>query len=126
MPTVTSVIRWGKLEGLLCYSEEGFMSVQVMKQNRPGHSSNDPCFTLIEDMVAAANGYVAYAGRFRVEEATSLVKHHIELSLSPTWLGTDQIRSVTFKIGHLYLQGNSAEINGMRRAPHTVWKKVLS
>jgi hypothetical protein len=111
---------------LLCYTNEGFMSVQVMREDRRRYSSNDPRFSLMEEIVAAANGYVAYAGRFSVEEATGLVKHHIELSLSPIWVGTDQIRSVTFRSGPLYLQGGSVEINGLSQAPHTVWERVLS
>jgi hypothetical protein len=111
------------VKGLLCYTEEGFMSVQVMKEDRP--RPNDPHFSLMEEIVAAANGYVAYAGRFTVEEAVGLVKHQVELSLSPTWVGTEQIRSVTFRTGHLYLQGGSVEVNGLSQAPHTVWEKVL-
>jgi hypothetical protein len=114
------------LQGFLCYTEEGFMSLQVMKADRPRYSSNDPHFSLMEEIVAAANGYVAYAGRFSVEEATGLVKHHIELSLSPIWVGTNQVRSATFKTGRLCLQGSFVEINGLSQAPHTVWEKVLS
>ena len=112
------------VKGFLCYTAEGFMSVQVMKEDRPTCSSNDPHFSLMEEIVAAANGYVAYAGRFTVEETAGLVEHHIELSLSPIWVGTDQIRSVTFRACHLYLQGDSVKINGLSQAPHTVWEKV--
>jgi lipocalin-like protein len=114
------------LRGLLCYTEEGFMSVQVMKKDRPKYSSKDLHLSLVEEMAAAANGYVAYAGRFSVDEAAGTVTHHIELSLSPTWVGTDQIRSVTLRTGRLYLQGGSVLINSILQAPHTVWEKLPS
>jgi len=114
------------LIGLLCYTKEGFMSVQVMRTDRLGYSSGDLHISLIEEMAAAANGYVAYAGRFSVDEAATMVTHHVQLSLSPTWVGTDQTRSLALRSGHLYLRGGFVLINGTSQAPLTVWEKISS
>jgi hypothetical protein len=113
-----------QLSGLLSYTEQGFMSVQVMKLDRPKYSSKDLQLSLMEEMAAAANGYIAYAGRFSVDEAAGTVTHHIELSLSPTWVATDQIRFVALSADRLHLSGAAVKINGMLQAPHSVWKRV--
>ena len=114
------------LLGLLCYTKDGFMSLQVMREGRPGYSSGDIHVSLMEEMAAAADGYVAYAGRFSVDEAAGTVTHHVQLSLSPTWVGTDQTRTVALRAGHLCLKGGLVKINGTLQAPQTVWEKVPS
>jgi hypothetical protein len=114
------------LLGLLCYTTDGFMSLQVMRKDRPGYSSTDLHVSLTEEMAAAASGYVAYAGRFSVDEAAGMVTHHVQLSLSPTWVGIDQTRTVALGRGRLYLKGGLVKINGTLQAPQTVWEKVPS
>jgi hypothetical protein len=115
-----------RLLGVLCYTEQGFMSVQVMKADRPKYSSDDLHLSSMEEMAAAANGYIAYAGRFSVDEAAGTVTHHIELSLSPSWVATDQIRFVALGTDRLYLSAGAVQINGMLQAPHTAWERVHS
>jgi hypothetical protein len=114
------------LLGLLCYTNDGFMSMQVMREDRPGYNSSDLRISLVEEMPAAANGSVAYAGRFSVDEAASTVTHHVQLSSSPTWVGTDQTRTVALGAGRLYLEGGFVKINGTLQAPRTVWEKAPS
>lgn len=112
--------------GLLCYTEQHFMSVQVMKRKRPNYSSGDLHLSSMEEMAAAANGYVAYAGRFSTDEAAGTVTHHIRLSLSPTWVGSDQVRFVVLSADRLYLSAGPLLINGVLQAPHTIWERVQS
>jgi hypothetical protein len=114
------------LLGLLCYTKDAFMSMQVMREDRPEYSSCDLHLSLMEEMAAAAGGYVAYAGRFSVDEAAATVTHHVQLSLSPKWVGTDQTRTVALRAGRLYLKGGLVKINGTLQAPQSVWEKVPS
>jgi hypothetical protein len=114
------------LLGLLYYTDQGFMSVQVMKLDRPKYSSDDLHFSLMEEMAAAANGYIAYAGRFSVDEAAGTVTHHIQLSLSPNWVGTDQIRFVVLSADRLHLSAGAVLINGMLQAPRSTWQRAQS
>jgi hypothetical protein len=93
------------LLGLLAYTEQGFMSVQIMRLGRPNYSPDDLQIPLMEEMATAANGYIAYAGRFTVDGASNTVTHHIELSLSPNWAGTEQIRFVALAPDRLLLSG---------------------
>ena len=114
------------LLGLLCYTKDGFMSMQIMREDRPGHSSSDLHISLMEEMPAAASRYVAYAGRFSVDEAAATVTHHVQLSSWPTWVGTDQTRTVALRAGRLYLKGGLVKISGTLQAPQSVWEKVPS
>ena len=49
-----------------------------------------------EELRDAVTGFVAYFGTFEIDEATQKVVHHIEASLSPSWVGTDLKRSFHF------------------------------
>ncbi len=39
-----------------------------------------------------AAGYLAYAGSYTLDGMT--VTHHVEMSLFPNWIGTDQVRAI--------------------------------
>ena len=70
--------------GLLCYTKDGFMSMQIMREDRPEYSSSDLHISLMEEMAAANSRYLAYAGRFSVDEAATTVAHRVQLSSWPT------------------------------------------
>src|SRR5271156_2325337 len=57
----------------------------------------------LEGLREAVTGFVAYFGTFDNEEATQKVVHHVEASLSPSWVGTDLKRSFRFDAGRLIL-----------------------
>ena len=111
------------LLGLLCYTNDGFMSMQIMREDRSGHSSSGLHISPLEEMAAAGAVYVDYAWPFSVDEAATTVTHHVQLSSSPTWVGTDQTRTVALRAGRLYLEGGFVKISGTLRAPQTIWNK---
>jgi lipocalin-like protein len=114
------------LLGLLFYTQEGFMSVHVMKPGRPNYGSGDLQLGTKEEMAAAAQGYIGYAGPFSVDEAAGTVTHNIKLSLSPSWVNVDQVRFVKLEGDSLELSAEPVLINGLFQGPHTKWKRVNS
>jgi len=75
---------------------------------RPGrHSALPPGVELDkapnEELRDAVTGFVAYFGTYEIDEATQKVVHHIEASLSPSWVGTELKRSFHFDAGRLTL-----------------------
>jgi hypothetical protein len=42
--------------------------------------------------LAAVHAYIAYFGRYTVDASRQTVTHHVEGSLSPDYVGTDQAR----------------------------------
>jgi hypothetical protein len=69
--------------GLLIYDRAGNMSVQIMR---------DPSFT--PRPANPQDGYLAYFGRYGVNERQATVTHRIHGSMRPAEVGTDYTRSV--------------------------------
>lgn len=71
--------------GSIIYADDGRMSAQIMNEQWSPDASN------------VANGYfVAYSGRFTVDEATKVVSHLVEVSAIPSWMATLQQRAMEF------------------------------
>ena len=89
------------------------MSAQLM---RPGRQSTVPSgVALIAGNASAAeireavNGFIAYFGKFDVDESSKTVVHHLEACLVPSWVGTDLKRTYRFDSNRLLLTAASAE-----------------
>ena len=91
--------------GRIEYDKAGRMSALLMRPGR--HSTLPPGMELDkapnEELRDAVTGFVAYFGTYEIEEATQKVVHHVEASLSPSWVGTDLKRSFRFDAGRLIL-----------------------
>jgi hypothetical protein len=111
-----------KPTGFLMYTNDGYVSAQMMKANRPAYESKDLHTGSKEEMAEAAHGYVAYAGKFEIldydqESNTVTVTHSMAVSMNPTWLGNTQKRYATYKDGLLTIH---ADVNEAK----IVWRKV--
>jgi hypothetical protein len=78
--------------GSLLYHADGRFSVTISRRSRAGFAAGDLLSRTTEEQARAVEGYVAYAGRYSFHG--DRVIHHVELSLLPNWVGTDQQRSV--------------------------------
>jgi hypothetical protein len=73
--------------GSITYTPDGFVSVQMMRSGRPPYGSADIHAATLTEMASAAAGYLAYAGRFEVDEDAEAVRHQVAVSLVPNWIG---------------------------------------
>ncbi|UDI77118.1 lipocalin-like domain-containing protein [Staphylococcus taiwanensis] len=104
--------------GFIMYNPDGYMSAQLMQQGRQAYESGDLHTGTKDEMAEAAHGYVAYAGRFELDEENSTVYHTMEVSMNPTWLGDTQPR--VFE-----LEGDTLSIvNGNVPNQKLVWQRV--
>lgn len=103
--------------GFLMYTEDGYMSAQLMKQNRPDYTLEGLHNGTREEMAEAAHGYHAYAGKYEIDEEDGSVYHHNEVSLIPNRLGDIQDRQIEF-------QGDMITITSRTSSTHIVWKKA--
>ena len=78
--------------GFLIYDPTGFMSIQIMKTLLlPPFPIEDGQFVVAsDDAKAVVDGYLAYFGRYSVDEAKQVVIHYVEGSLLPNIVGTYQ------------------------------------
>lgn len=81
--------------GFICYSDDGWMSVQIVKPNRMRYDIPDVEGGTDEQTLSAARGLFAYAGKYTVDEENAVVYHHLEFSLIPNWIGSKQKRYIT-------------------------------
>ena len=79
-------------QGLLVYTAEGWMQACIAAPDRPQLSDPSPRRAAAEELAEAFRSYFSYAGPYDVAENT--VVHHVQLSLNPAMVGTDQVRFV--------------------------------
>lgn len=104
--------------GFIMYNPDGYMSAQLMQQGRPSYASGDLHKGTTEEMATAAEGYVAYSGKFKIDEANATLYHTMDVSMNPTWLGNTQPREYTLEDNVLTL------VNGNNRNQKLIWDRV--
>lgn len=90
--------------GLILYTADGHMSAQ-----------------LAESTMA---GYVAYGGRFTVEEETATLHHDVSMSMMPELLATAQFRHARIDGGRLTLSASSTDERGTTTHSRLVWRRA--
>lgn len=89
--------------GLLQYTPDGMISVQIMRAERPTFRRNDQFAGEPEEIRAAFEGYIAYFGRYDVDAERASVLHRIEGSWFPNWVGQTHQRYAHFQGNRLTL-----------------------
>ena len=82
--------------GILIYSSDGRMSVQLSAATRTPWQTPDPLTGDASDRAAAYSTYLAYWGRYEVR--SDAVVHLIDDSLFPSWSGAEQARPFTHDV----------------------------
>src|SRR5205823_3129528 len=90
--------------GRLTYDALGRMSAQIMQPDRPKPQGAVPASWSAEEKAAAFDGFIAYYGTFSVSATERVVIHHVEASLYPQWVGSDQRRMYEFLGSQLILR----------------------
>jgi len=91
--------------GFICYSDDGWMSVQIIREDRQRYSVPDVEGGTDEQTLSAARGLFAYAGEYTVDEENAIVYHHLQFSLIPNWIGSKQKRYITKESDNILILG---------------------
>jgi hypothetical protein len=108
--------------GSLLYTADARFSVTISRANRPRFAAGDLLSGTTDEQAQAMQGFVAYAGRYSFHG--DRVVHHVELSLFPNWVGSDQERSVELSGDRLTLRASPLLLAGTQQAPRLVWERV--
>jgi Lipocalin-like domain len=108
-------------QGFLIYTDDGYMSAQLMRRDRPPYDHPSSAGGTIEQSAAAARGYLAYSGPFDVDEDNGTVRHHASISLYPNWAGGDQVRHADLRDGRLVLVADIVGASGSRARATLTW-----
>jgi Lipocalin-like domain len=112
-------------QGILIYTADGFVSAQLMDPNRAQVRSaawhgGDP-----EELAQAAAGYIAYCGRYVLDEAQRTITHIPTVALLPQLVGNAQRRKVSLDAGLLtLLTERLPSPSGALVSSRLEWKKI--
>jgi hypothetical protein len=108
--------------GYLLYTADGRFSVTISRADRARFTGGDLLGGTVPEKAHAVEGFVAYAGWYTCHG--DHVIHHVELSLFPNWVGTDQQRFVELSEDTLILSASTLLLAGKQQVPRLVWKRM--
>lgn len=111
--------------GIIMYTPDGYMSAQLMADTRQEFVSGDWFNGSPEEYINEAKTYIAYSGRFFVNEEKQELKHEMMVSLFPNWIGQQQQRIVSLEIDTLKLGPASPIMSKSKQVmSQLVWKRA--
>ncbi|MBI3303272.1 MAG: lipocalin-like domain-containing protein [Deltaproteobacteria bacterium] len=110
--------------GFIMYDATGRMAVQIMRPARPSFASGQVDQATPEEIKAAFDGYGAYFGTYEVHETEGFVIHHVEGSLFPNNVGTDQKRFFELSGDQLILKPPPQQVAGEQQIVRITWQRV--
>jgi len=85
--------------GMLIYTRDGHISVQIMYPPSEATVSND----------YVLNGYEASFGSYQVDESAHTVTHHVQASITHGLVGKDLTRVYRFSNGQLIIKSTNPD-----------------
>ncbi len=103
--------------GLIMYTDDGFMSAQLTRRTGPdtregAEQSPDP------------GTYVAYGGRFHLDEASATIRHDVTISALPELFARPQLRHAVLEGDQLTLSATATTTNGTATHSTVVWRRA--
>ncbi|MBR1092044.1 lipocalin-like domain-containing protein [Bradyrhizobium manausense] len=112
------------ITGVIIYSENGWMSVQIAGAHAGTISRADFDKLSAADRAAWFDEYYAYCGTFEVDDAAHVVTHHVVSSLLPYETGTILKRNVSINEDGLSLLTPARDDGGQTTFNRLVWKRA--
>ena len=101
------------------------MSAQLQGAARAPFEEGDPLRGSPEEYVAARSSYIAYSGRFFVDEVKRSLSHEMAVSFFPNWLGQRQVRLVEVDGERLQLSTDGPQrFNGTLKTATISWRRA--
>lgn len=89
-------------EGVIYYTDDGWMAVQITSPDRPAIESTDPLGGPEHERAAAYATCLAYCGTYELRD--DQIMHHVQLSSFPNWAGDEQVRYAHLDADRLVLR----------------------
>ncbi|WP_396271448.1 lipocalin-like domain-containing protein [Granulicella arctica] len=109
--------------GFLIYTAEGFVSAQLMRRDREAVGSDPWAGEKSDEGADLTTGYIAYCGRYEVDESNSEVLHIPIVALLPNLVDREQHRSFKFEGRTLTLVIMQATSTGVMIKSRLVWNR---
>jgi hypothetical protein len=113
-------------EGFLIYTADGFVSAQLMKPGRAVFHSSDWHHGTLQEYQESGSGYIAYCGRYEVDENKATVTHIPSVALLPNLIDGRQCRAIQLSGDRLTLRITGAQVpGGISVTSRLEWKRVI-
>ena len=111
--------------GLILYTPDGYMSAQLQRPERPPFADGDLLRATPEEYTAAGSSYIAYSGRFFVDEGEKSLSHEMAVNFFPNWIGQRQVRLVEVTGERLQLSTDGPQrVNGALKMATLTWRRA--
>jgi lipocalin-like protein len=111
--------------GLILYTPDGYVSAQLQRPERPPFADGDLLHATPEEYAAAGRSYIAYSGRFFVDERNKSLSHEMAISLFPNWSRQRQVRLVEVNDERLQLSTDRPQrFNGALKTATLTWRRA--
>ncbi|MES2177137.1 MAG: lipocalin-like domain-containing protein [Gemmatimonadota bacterium] len=111
-------------DGQLILDTSGHASLHIMNPERPRFAVEDRARGTDAEVRAAFVGYLAYYGRYTVDEAKTTLTIRVEGASFPNWIGSDQIRRYAFVRDSLIITTPPMTANGSRLTTRLAWVRL--
>lgn len=112
-------------KGVLIFNPDGYMAVQLSVQNPVKFNSEDRLNGSYEELANRAKEYIAFTGKYTINDMLAQVDYHIETSLNPNWEGVTQVRKLDFEGDILYQKSLEPILsNGQMVYAYMTWQKI--
>jgi hypothetical protein len=123
----TSMPFGAEATGIIMYSGDGTMNACIARGARPRMSSESMRSAPEVERLAAFESYFQYAGPYAIrgEPGRQQVVHSVTHSLNPNFVGTEQVRDMTFADDGTLTLSASDTVPGTTVARHhrLVWRR---
>lgn len=112
-------------KGILIFNPDGYMSVQISSNDFQDFESEDRMIASDEEFRHRLHTYIAFSGRYLVDNDEACVIYHIETSLFPNWMGKKQRRKLDFESDVLYQKTTEPIMsNGVLVHAYMTWQRI--
>src|SRR5260221_10128508 len=112
-------------QGFILYAPDGYMSAQLQGLARAPFAEGDLLRGSPAEYIAAGSSYIAYSGRFFVDEAKRSLSHEMAVSFFPNWVGQRQVRLVEVDGERLQLSTDGPQrFNGTLKTATIHWHRA--
>lgn len=112
-------------KGLLMQDGDGYMSMQISSSERNSFSSDDRYQADQEELISQVQGFIAFAGSYKINETKAVIQYAMTTSSYPNWEGKIQERRVDFEGDILYLKSVEPILsNGEYVNSYMTWHRI--
>jgi hypothetical protein len=97
----------------------------LQRRERTPFADGDLLRATPEEYAAAGSSYIAYSGRFFVDEDRKSLSHEMAVSFFPNWFGRQQVRLVEVNGETLRLSSDAPQrLNGTLKTAMLTWRRA--